>query len=402
MTVWVDVGDLLAYGALFRRPSGVQRVVFELCQALAESESGQGDIGFVRHGGGGFERVEWSAISSVFNRLGDDAPTQDSPFRLQMAALRALLAVPASLIPRRHKASGTGMRKGDVLLLAGAGWSDGDHVAQVAAARESFGLTVALLVYDIIPALRPEWFDRAQSGRFTRWLDGMLAISDRLLAISHATARDVVAYRAAAGLPDCTVHVVRLGDGLPGEAREILLGRPYALFVSTLEIRKNHALLVEVWRRLLAEMGGERLPVLVFAGRRGGLTGDLMRQLEASNFLGGHVVLRSDSSDAELAGLYRGCHFTLFPSHYEGWGLPVAESLAFGKPCLASSASSVPEVGGDLVRYFDPLDPEECAALVRSVVLDPRGRAAWGARIEAEYRPVAWSRTAAMVRDGVA
>lgn len=402
MTLWVDVGDLLSYGSMFRRPSGVQRVVFELCQALAESDSGRGEIGFVRHNGRGFERVTWRSIAAVFSGLSDKEPARISMLRLQCAAFGALMAIPRSMMPVRGGVSEAIMRQGDVLLLAGAGWSDSDHVAQVTAARTRFGVTVALLVYDIIPALRPEWFDPLQSERFRRWLDGMLAVSERLLAISHASARDLIAYRAASGLAARPVQVVRLGDGLPGEARESSIRHPYALFVSTMEIRKNHALLVDVWRRLLAELGPDRLPVLVFAGRRGGLTGDLVRQLEASDFLGGHIVLRPDSSDADLAGLYRGCAFTLFPSLYEGWGLPVAESLAFGKPCLASRASSVPEVGGDLVRYFDPLDPDECARLVTSVVLDPQALAAWGARIEAEYQPAKWSTTAAMVRDGVA
>ena len=402
MTLWVDVGDLLSYGGAFQRPSGVQRVVFELCRALAEGDAGLGGTGFVHHGRRGFERVEWRAINGAFARLNEDPPAPGSAWLLQMRALFALLAIPASLLPTRGQAEGSVMRRGDVLLVAGAGWSDSDHVAQVTKARARDGVTVALLVYDIIPVLRPEWFDRAQSARFGRWLDGMLAVSDRLLAISEATSRDVVAYRAKAGLPKRRVPVVRLGDGFAGGPGVSSIGRPYVLFVSTMEIRKNHALLVDVWRRLLAELGPDAVPVLVFAGRRGGLTGDLMRELQASDFLGGHVLLRPDADDREMAGLYRGCLFTVFASLYEGWGLPVAESLAFGRPCLASSASSVPEVGGDLVRYFDPLDPDDCAGLVKSVLRDPAGLAAWAAQIAAEYRPSPWSVTACGVRDGVA
>ena len=59
-------------------------------------------------------------------------------------------------------------------------------------------------------------------------------------------------------------------------------------------------------------------------------------------------------TDADLKVLYEGCLFTLFPSFYEGWGLPVTESLAFGKPCIASNRSSIPEAGGKLARYIDP------------------------------------------------
>lgn len=398
MTVWVDVGDLMGYGGVFSRPSGVQRVVFELCQALATCDTAP--IGFVRHGMRGFEPVTWPAIAAMFETL-NDAPKAAVSRRDE--ALRALLGIPLSLFPGRG-APPASMHPGDVLLLAGAGWSDPDHVTQVARARRQHGLTVALLVYDIIPALRPEWFDPQQSSRFRNWFDGMLAISDRMLAISAATARDVAAYRAQAGLTAMPVHSVRLGDGLPVAANAVTsdIDRPYVLFVSTLEIRKNHALLFDVWRRLLLDLEPELVPALVFAGRRGGLTGDLMRQLDASDNLDGHVILRPNATDAEMAALYRGCRFTLFPSLYEGWGLPVAESLAFGRPCLASSESSLPEVGGDLVRYFDPLDPDDCAQAIKAVLADPVGLAEWEARIAREYRPSPWSRTATMVLDGLA
>ena len=66
-----------------------------------------------------------------------------------------------------------------------------------------------------------------------------------------------------------------------------------------------------------------------------------------------------DRSDATLYQLYERCLFTVFPSFYEGWGLPVGESLWFGKNCIASNASSIPEVGKEFVTYFDPQSLDE-------------------------------------------
>ena len=132
----------------------------------------------------------------------------------------------------------------------------------------------------------------------------------------------------------------RRGIALPGPVRTIPIGtgfgkpavapaRPparalppagsYALFVSTIEGRKNHALLVRVWRRLLADLPAARVPTLVFAGRIGSLVSDLLGQLVNTGWLGGRVVIVEDPSDAELETLYRGCLFTLFPSFAEGW-----------------------------------------------------------------------------------
>ena len=70
------------------------------------------------------------------------------------------------------------------------------------------------------------------------------------------------------------------------------------------------------------------------------------------------IAVAETPSDAELAFLYRNCRFTVFPSLYEGWGLPIGESLWFGKLCIASKTSSMPEVGGDLVDYVDPKDAD--------------------------------------------
>ena len=87
----------------------------------------------------------------------------------------------------------------------------------------------------------------------------------------------------------------------------------YALIVSTIEARKNHLLLFRVWRRMLEEMPPERVPTLVFAGRIGWLVADLMQQIANTDNLGGKLMIIESPSDAELAALYDGCLFTLFP-----------------------------------------------------------------------------------------
>jgi glycosyltransferase involved in cell wall biosynthesis len=196
--------------------------------------------------------------------------------------------------------------------------------------------------------------------------------------------------------------VIRLGDGFSGAppvgtARADLPQRPFVLFVSTIEYRKNHMMMVEVWRRLLLSHAPATVPLLIFVGREGAMSGDLMRQLRASAYLGGHVRVLKDMSDAGIAELYRRCAFTVFPSLYEGWGLPVTESLAAGRPCLASQATSVPEAGGRLARYFDPLDLAGATRMVEAILADPEGLEAWAADIRTGFQPVPWSRTGAEV-----
>jgi glycosyltransferase involved in cell wall biosynthesis len=163
------------------------------------------------------------------------------------------------------------------------------------------------------------------------------------------------------------------------------------LFVSTIEVRKNHRLLVRVWRRLLEQHGEDVVPALIFAGQIGWLVDDLLADLAASNYLSGKIVLLPGLSDAQLRQAYRSSLFTVFPSLCEGWGLPIAESLAHGKFCVASDRTSIPEVGGDLIDYFDPSDDDDAVAKIERPLLDPGYLTAREARVRAEYRPRTWT-----------
>ena len=89
--------------------------------------------------------------------------------------------------------------------------------------------------------------------------------------------------------------------------------------------------------------------------------------------------------------LYAGCLFTVYPSFFEGWGLPVTESLSFGKPCLISNRTSLPEAGGKLARCLDPDDLNAWYSAIRGLLEDRAELACWAARIRRDYRATAWS-----------
>jgi glycosyltransferase involved in cell wall biosynthesis len=305
---------------------------------------------------------------------------------------------------------GPDVTPGDVLMVLGAPWSHPDYDRLAARMRGACGMRVALLVYDIIPLRRPEWCDRSLVRLFAAWFGAVLPLCDRIFAISRATAHDLEHYARENGLAIALpVRPIPIGTGFSAEpppdaipAERDPAPGTYALVVSTIEARKNHALLVRVWRRLLEEMPPAEVPTLVFAGRVGWMVGDLIQQLHNTEFLGGKVLIIDDASDARLAALYRGCRFTLFPSFYEGWGLPVTESLAFGKPCIIANTTSLPEAGGALARYFNPDNLDDALEVIREVIKDPAGLAAWEQRVVREFRPVSWDATAEALIEGLA
>lgn len=467
-TLWIDVEDLFDYARNHQRPSGIQRVAFEIFHALQTQYGGTGRVRFVRHHppGGSFRAVEWPQIASLFSELTDSKPCSRTtkpvgisppsrarqfmrklvyrlpdPPRAQVIDLlvaqehvfrawaRLLGTLAHGLIRRtlrrlaRHlhwgKASappaGTlstdlpdeGFAKcakpGDTLLVLGAAWTFPNYAGRIGRQREQLGLRFALLVHDIVPLRRPEWCDANTAHLFRAFFDSVLPLCDQVFAVSRATAADVTAYARKQGmvLPGPVVPIP-VGTGFGAAPPSTVMLRTnrlppagsYALFVSTIEARKNHQLLFRVWRRLLEELPPEQVPTLVFAGRIGWLVGDLMQQIANTDYLNGKLIVVDKPSDTEISALYQGCLFTLYPSLYEGWGLPITESLAFGKPCLIADRTSLPEAGGSLVRQFDPESLNDAYAEIRRVIMDPEGLARWEEQVRREFRPVPWTASA--------
>jgi glycosyltransferase involved in cell wall biosynthesis len=292
---------------------------------------------------------------------------------------------------------------GDTLLVLGAPWNRERYSDIARFVRDERRMRFGVLVHDLVPIRHPEWCHRGQPRAFREWYSDVLPFCDVVFANSAHTAQDVEAFARESGMVlNRPVRTLPIGTGFgtgfgTGTAPAAVSG-DYVLFVSTLEARKNHALTVRIWSKLLDEVAaGTReaasVPDLVFAGRVGWLVSDLLGQLEATQWLGGRVRLVKDPTDAELRALYAGCLFTLFPSLHEGWGLPVTESLALGKPCLASNAASLPEAGGALCRYFDPESLGSAYAAVCGVLDDREGLARWQAQVCEAFRPVPWTET---------
>jgi len=150
-----------------------------------------------------------------------------------------------------------------------------------------------------------------------------------------------------------------------------------------------------VWQRLLKLLPETAVPELVFAGKIGWLIGDFLTQLDNCDWLGGKIRFVDTPTDEVLESLYRDCLFTVFPSFYEGWGLPVTESLSFGKTVAASNRASIPEAGGDFCTYYDPENIEEATAVIRGLIEHPERLAVLEARIAENFRPPRWEDTAA-------
>jgi glycosyltransferase involved in cell wall biosynthesis len=147
---------------------------------------------------------------------------------------------------------------------------------------------------------------------------------------------------------------------------------------------------------------GTDFPTFVIVGRQGWLTRDLEQIISRDETLKDKLLLVHNADDEHLSWFYQNCKFTMYPSFYEGWGLPIAESLYYGKLCLPSSSSSMTEIAGDMLEYFSPYNIGEAYDLVLKYHTDAKLLKAKEKQIAAKYTLTSWHQTCKYIEDIIA
>lgn len=285
---------------------------------------------------------------------------------------------------------------GDVVISAGILW-DGNFLEVIFAQQQKIDLRLIQILYDIVPVIIPEFCVPGMNIRFPKFLLDAAWTADAFYCISQSTLVDVEAYLKSEELPAPVTRRIQLGADIVQQSSEYsalsktLEPGKFVVYVSTIEPRKNHITLFHVWRQLLV-MSPDILVPLVIVGRQGWNSGDLINMIQGAEQLHPeYIKLLTDVSDADLDWLYRNASFSVYPSLYEGWGLPVAESLARGKFCLVSSSSSMPEVAEGFAELLDPLDLQSWTERIRYFLLNPHEVLAREKCLATGYTQVPWS-----------
>jgi len=397
--IYVDISDLMSFCRERTHVTGIQRVSMQTLAKLVDLAGPSGFKLVARH----VEMPRILATGTEFFQSGpSDAARFCSHFNVVhlpaigktkageafpaqavriMRLLRVWLDCQWKIAASGWRSSGPGWQRpifgsNDVLYFPGGIWAFEGYVRKLERIHAETGVRIVVFVHDLIPLVMPHLVeDPRLADRFERWLRRMSAISACFLTCSQSTRRDLEGFFVRSGIRPLPVEVVphahefvgfpRSGAGAPAKEGE----RGYVLCVGTLEARKNNLVLAKAWANLLARHG-RGLPRLVFAGKQGWLNEDFKAFLMREKRLSGHVTIIESPTDDVLASLYRNCLFSVYPSLYEGWGLPIGESLWFGRPVIASRASAMPEVAAHYVDYVDPLDIGGLEAAVERL-LDP-------------------------------
>ena len=285
------------------------------------------------------------------------------------------------------------------IISGGLDWQYKD-LRSIWSLKQSFAFRYCAVVYDLIPLSFPHFVTPGYDSFLGDYLGELIWVADCAMCISNAARVDWTQFSASFGVDTIPSHVFSLGCDLPVSLKptvlpEALRGKRFGLFVSTIEPRKNHRVLYDAWDRCIRSgtVDPER-DRLVFVGRVGWAVDDLLREISANPATRDTIVILNQVTDDLLGLLYRECAFVAFPSFAEGYGLPVAEALAYGKPTLSSDAGSLSEVGNGLVLRIDPKDTLGWASAIARYMASPAELEAWSRRIKAEHRPVTWDDTA--------
>jgi glycosyltransferase involved in cell wall biosynthesis len=246
------------------------------------------------------------------------------------------------------------------------------------------------LVHDLIPITHPQFCRPGEDAKHTNRILTVLNTATAVVANSRHTRDTLARFAETLGKPAPRFTIAWPGCASlnRGPVADGAAELPTFVILGTIEARKNHALLLSVWKRLVDTMG-EACPRLVIVGRRGWEADDVFAVLDQDDF-GGKVIEAGALDDAALAQVLGPARALLFPSQAEGFGIPLVEALAAGIPVIASNLEVFAEVAGDVPELLPPDDIEAwIAALTDYAKPDSVRRARQLARL-ADYAPPTW------------
>lgn len=376
----------LTLGVLQRVRSGLQRVEREIAAVLRELDPGEEIFTF----------VAWDALTRQFHRI----TLEDLTAERDTAAKSWLSDRPPAPVSSAAR-----------LFALSLNWPlGGDYFAYLLSLVLG-GIELSVLLPDLIP-LRHRWNLYANhpvgSGidLFATFCAEVVPACTNVFTISHYARIDIE--KALSEVRGAThrspqLHVLKLGadwsfpfldHGRPEQPGR-LIASPYLLYVSSLDVRKNHGRLLKAME--LVRRQGVKLDLVLVGRVDGSMPGEVLDGVRETPWV--HHFEGVD--DTVLRHLYQSCLFTVYPSLDEGFGLPVVESFKYGKFCLASNAGAIPEAGGDFADYFDPEDVDTLAEKILHYTRD-RETLERRTALLASYRPISWRDTTRQIVEVIA
>jgi glycosyltransferase involved in cell wall biosynthesis len=256
-------------------------------------------------------------------------------------------------------------------------------------------------IHDLVPLFFPELVPKKHRLFFKIFMKRAAKTADLIITDSEYSKQDIVQYLA---VPEEKIRVIYLGYepprtnvADPQKCQEILarygITQPYLLFVGVIEPKKNLERLVEAFALLRQDSSFGKTFQLVIAGGKGWFYETLYQKVHDLH-LDDHVIFTGFVPDQDLPALYTSAEVFVFPSIYEGFGLPVVEAMAYGVPVVTSNVSSLPELVGNAGMLVDPNHPEAICEGLTEVLANPQKQAQMKQAGLLQAQRFSWRRTA--------
>jgi glycosyltransferase involved in cell wall biosynthesis len=373
-----DISDLILYLRESRVPTGIQRVQLNIIHyAVTEfRDKANPIIVYFDQNKNDWIFIGEDVFLALYQATEAHAETDEEAFQTLMQGLAEGQPLPAYLAVKPSQ---------DRFFLAnlGSSWWIENYLQKVRELRKLHDLRYVPMIHDCIPLMVPEHCPAALVEDFRQWFMAVMLEADAVITNSHWSATDIRRILDSA-LPNVQlpVHPIALNGNMrshlasrglaDSQALQHILpaSASFVLCVGTLESRKNHLLLFNAWARLMQRHDVAAVPYLICIGRAGWLFDEAAEFLRAHPRLHERILLISSVTDGALATLYEQCLFSIFNSFYEGWGLPITESLSFGTLALVARNTSLTEAGGEAAIYFEDNDPEDLDAKLEMLIFD--------------------------------
>ncbi len=264
---------------------------------------------------------------------------------------------------------------------------------------KNHNVRIITFFHDLIPITHPHFFHPIGIINFMNFLEANLRWADTFLVSTSSTAAELQKIQQRLGFERQAISVLPLGfnfhqvkqpvSEISDSVKKIKASGPYILCVGTIEIRKNHQVILDAFDERLHQDGFQ----LVFAGRNGWMADELMSRIMRHPLRGKGFYFLENLNDASIDALYRNAFLTVSASFVEGFGLPLIESLMRGTPVIASDIPVFREIGGGFCDYFDPLQTNDLIQKIERYLHDPLRYAEKKASLS-KFKPVTWDEAA--------
>ncbi|HHT0592280.1 TPA: glycosyltransferase family 4 protein [Legionella anisa] len=346
--ILIGMSRLLLHGLLGRRPTGIDRVIISYLHYYKKNVRGVFQLKLVHWR---FNFVLSHHTTRQIMQL-IDSKSKLYRFRIALLLIKSIL--------RQQKKQNLA---GSFLLNIEPTRFDG--YPQIS---KQEGVMNLFMVHDLIPLKYPEYCPPKRPKKFLAMVDHVVTYAHGILTNSRSTLEELHVFTSSQYKLLPPAEVVLLGSNTLLHSSTVMkkqpLSQPYFVILGTIEPRKNHLLLLQVWRRL-AERMKEKTPRLVIIGKRGWELENIVDFLERCDILR-ELVIECFVDDSEVVNYLTHAQALLFPTFAEGYGLPLAEALSLKVPVIASDLPVFKEIAADIPEYIDPLDGLSWLAMIEA------------------------------------